>query len=93
LSRAFGLPAEELTTTEFCEQLAKEERVGPVLGSTAQKLLKRCDELKFSPTPPPGPFDAVAESLRLVEQGQDRLREARRIELDSAAETARKASG
>ena len=93
LSRAFELPAAELTTTEFCEHLAKQERVGPLLGSTAQKFLKQCDELKFSPTPPPGPFDAVGESLRLVEQGQARLAEARRIDLENAAEKARKASG
>jgi hypothetical protein len=93
LGRAFELPAGELTTTEFCEQLAKEERVGPVLGATAQKFLKHCDELKFSPAPPPEPFDAVAESLKLVEHGQARLREARRTELEEAAEKARKASG
>jgi len=93
LSRAFELPAAEMTTTEFCHQLAKEERVGPALGSTAQKFLKHCDELKFSPAPPPGPFDAVAESLKLVEEGEARLREARRIELENAAETTRKASG
>ena len=93
LSRAFELPAAELTTTEFCEQLTKEERVGPALGSMAQKFLKHCDELKFSPAPPPEPLDAVAESLKLVEEGETRLREARRIELDNAAEKARKASG
>jgi hypothetical protein len=93
LSRAFQLPMAELTTMEFCEQLAKAERVGPVLGATAQKFLKHCDELKFAPAPPPGPFDAVAESLSLVEQGQARLVEARRIELENAAEMARKASG
>ncbi len=92
LSRAFELPVAELTTAEFCQQLAKEERVGQVLGATAQKFLKHCDELKFSPAPPPGPFDAVAESLRLVEQGQARLMESRRIELESAPEKARKAS-
>jgi hypothetical protein len=93
LRRAFELPSAELTTTEFCQQLEKEERVGPVLGATAQKFLKHCDELKFSPAPPPRPFDAVAESLMLVEQGQARLTEARRIELENAVEKARKASG
>ena len=93
LSRVFQLPATELTTTEFCELLAKEERVGLTLASTAQNFLKHCDELKFSSAPPPGPFDAVAESLKLVEQGEARLREARRVELENAAEKARKVSG
>jgi len=93
LSRVFQLPATELTTTEFCELLAKEERVGLTLASTAQNFLKHCDELKFSSAPPPGPFDAVAESLKLVEQGEARLRETRRVELENAAEKARKANG
>ena len=92
LSRAFNLPAAELTTTEFCQQLARDDQVGPALGAAAQQFLKQCDELKFSPTPPPGPFNAVGESLRLVEQGEARLREARLIELENATAKARKAS-
>jgi hypothetical protein len=87
LSRAFNLPTAELTTTEFCLKLTQEERIGPVLGAAAQMFLKQCDERKFSPTPPPGPFNAVGESLRLVEQGQARL-----IELENATAKARKAS-
>ncbi len=72
---AFGLPAHEFTTSEFNEQLAANRQVGSQLSDRTQAFLKRCDELKFSPEPVPGPFDATAESLKLVELGEAQLRE------------------
>jgi hypothetical protein len=87
LRDAFGLPTGEVTTTEFCAQLATQERIGPSLGSTAEQFLKHCDALKFSPSVPPSAFDAAAESLKLVELGERQLVENRRKELESAADT------
>ena len=89
---AFGLPVGEVTTAEFCEQLAAQERLGPSLGTEAQQFLRRCDEFKFSTSTPPAAFDAAAESLKLVELGENRLVQARRMELEKAAD-ARKAGG
>lgn len=77
---AFGLPPSELTTREFCDQLETREQIGSELGGRTRAFLTRCDELKFSPNPVPGAFDATAESLRLVELGENRLEEVRRQE-------------
>jgi hypothetical protein len=90
LRDAFGLPTGEVTTTEFCAQLGAQERIGASLGSTAERFLKHCDELKFSPFTPPAAFDAAAESLKLVELGEQQLAENRRKILETAAD-ARKA--
>jgi len=46
--RRFALPPGELTTTEFCQTLGGNERVGPELSSALGQFLRRCDEQKFS---------------------------------------------
>jgi hypothetical protein len=80
---AFGLTANELTTREFCDQMETRQEVGSELGGQTRAFLMRCDELKFSPNPVPGAFDATAESLKLVELGENRLQEVRRQKPES----------
>ncbi len=46
---AFGLPAAELTTTEFCAALAAREKVGAELAGLISNFLHQCDEQKFAP--------------------------------------------
>ncbi len=52
VAAAFGLPAGELTTSEFCRALAGHEPVGPELSAAFADFLRHCDERKFAPRPP-----------------------------------------
>jgi hypothetical protein len=78
IADAFALPPGELTTTEFCRLIAGHGGVGPELASTISDFLRRCDERKFTPSPPSAPMTAPATALKLVETAQVRLAELRR---------------
>ncbi len=80
VAAAFGLPAGELTTSEFCRALAGHEPVGPELSAAFADFLRHCDERKFAPGGPLPALNAVAQAFGLVE-----LAEARRAQLRQAA--------
>jgi hypothetical protein len=73
LSAAFGLPPEQMTTTEFCAALTVHPGVGPELAAAAADFLRRCDERKFAPLPPAPAFGAVDSALKLVEAAEQHL--------------------
>ena len=73
LSAAFGLPPEQMTTTEFCVVLSAHPRVGTAIAGTAADFFRRCDERKFAPLPPPGALGAVETALKLVETAEQQL--------------------
>jgi Na+-transporting methylmalonyl-CoA/oxaloacetate decarboxylase gamma subunit len=77
VTAAFGLPPGERTTTEFNQAIAGQEALGPDLPSAVGDFLRRCDERKFSPTPPPTPLSAVAEARQLIDRAEARLAEVR----------------
>ena len=69
---AFGLPAGEVTTTEFCQLVGGNEVLGAELSSALVKFLETCDVKKFAPTPPAAPLNAVAQALELFERAEAR---------------------
>jgi hypothetical protein len=80
VAAAFGLPAGELTTKEFCSAIAHDEQVGSELSSAMEQFLQECDQRKFAPDPPATPLGAVGKASELIEKA-----EARRAQLDSPA--------
>jgi hypothetical protein len=70
---AFGLPAEAMTTTEFCRMIAAEPRIGAEEAGMVAVLLRQCDERKFSPGRAGQPLDAARRALELVVLCQGRL--------------------
>jgi hypothetical protein len=78
IAEAFALPSGELTTTEFCRLIAGHEGIGPELAGAISEFLRRCDEKKFTPSPPAVPIAAAATALKLVESAQSRQSELRR---------------
>jgi hypothetical protein len=79
ITAAFGLPGEELTTTEFAQAIAAEERVGPELSRIATEFLRECDQRKFAPgrsAPAPVPegpaAGAVAKALGIIDVAESR---------------------
>jgi hypothetical protein len=73
---AFQLPAEEMTTTEFCATITANSRIRPDLSVPLVEFLRVCDERKFSPTPKASlPGNAVEQALKFVWLGQTRLKE------------------
>lgn len=81
VAAAFGLPAGELTTTEFCRLIGSHSQVGPELAAAISGFLRQCDERKFAPSPLPAALGAVPRALELIEISQTRraqLREAAR---------------
>jgi hypothetical protein len=75
---AFQMPGVELTTAEFITALARNEKIGPVLGESLAVFLRECDVRKFSAAPATPPIDAVERALQLVQQA-----EARRAKINS----------
>ncbi len=80
---AFRLPAEELTTAEFCQVIRSHEQIGSELSQATGEFLKQCDEQKFAPRPPRPALGAVGQALKLID-----LAEARRAALEQAAASA-----
>ena len=72
LVAAFGLPPEELTTTEFCRALADSTQVGPELSLALSQFLRECDRLKFAPSASPTELNAAARALELVASAEER---------------------
>jgi hypothetical protein len=70
---AFGLPAGELTTTEFCRAVGGEELIGPELAESLGGFLRQCDERKFAPAPAATPLSATSHALELIEQAEAQL--------------------
>jgi hypothetical protein len=71
----FGLPAGELTTTEFNRAFAAQTTVGGELVAAVGEFLQRADERKFAPGAS-GDSNAMQQALELFERG-----ERRRVEL------------
>jgi uncharacterized protein DUF4381 len=72
-AQAFGLPPGELTTSEFCQALAGQQRVGPDLAGALAEFLRQCDERKFAPAVPGPALGAVARALELIETSEARV--------------------
>jgi len=77
---AFALAPGELTTSEFCQAMKGNEKVGPALSSALGQFLRRCDEQKFSPAIKP-PIGAAAQALTLVDLAEARREQLRAAEL------------
>jgi len=77
----FSLPPDEMTTTEFCQALTRNEQIGPQLSSALGQFLRRCDEFKFSPAVQKPPIGAAAQALNLVDLAEARREQLRAAEL------------
>lgn len=79
-ARAFDLPPGEMTTTEFCDALSRNDKIPPGLATETSDFLRRCDAIKFSAETESPLEGAVARAMELVERA-----EARRAELRNEA--------
>ena len=66
---AFNLTRDELTTTEFCQALLRQEKVGAEIAKKTCDFLRHCDECKFSALPAE-PLHAADVALELVALGE-----------------------
>ena len=66
----FGLPAAELTTTEFSTALAGNEKINVELAQAISIFLRECDARKFAPADAAAPLNAAARALELVALAQ-----------------------
>lgn len=85
---AFGLPPAETTTTEFCQLIRGNDRIGAELATTLETYLRRCDEQKFAPVPAGSPLNGAAGALELVTQGENRLAHLHQMQPASSAQVA-----
>jgi hypothetical protein len=75
LAAVFGLPREELTTSEFIRAMSANPEVGPDLAGATASFLRRCDLGKFAPPAGDSPWDSAAEALNIVDLAEARRRE------------------
>jgi len=80
ITAAFNLPPEELTTTEFCELIARNESIGPQLATAITEFLRHGDQRKFALSADSHPLEAVPQAFRLVEMSEARRAELRRTQ-------------
>jgi hypothetical protein len=78
IAESFALPAGEMTTTEVCQMVGTHAGIGPELAGAISDFLRRCDERKFTLSPPAAPLAAVATAYKLVDAAQARLADLRR---------------
>jgi hypothetical protein len=77
LLAAFGFPAGEMTTSEFCAALAGSEKVGAELAQAVASFLRECDLRKFAPVDAAAPFEAAARALEIIDQAELRLQQSK----------------
>jgi hypothetical protein len=68
----FALPADEMTTAEFCAALTGAEKIGTGLAKSVSRFLAECDERKFSTAPAVAPLNAAARALEIVTLAEQR---------------------
>jgi hypothetical protein len=85
ITAAFDLPPEELTTTEFCKVIARNEAMGLQLATAISEFLRRGDQRKFAPSADAQPLEAVPQAFRLIEMTEARRAELRRAQQNSEA--------
>jgi hypothetical protein len=81
LARSFGLPPDEMTTSEFCRALEQQPKAGSALAERAAHALRAWDEQKFSPAPSTATTDPLREAGTIIDAGQARIAELHREEL------------
>jgi hypothetical protein len=69
---AFALPADEVTTAEFCARLAANESVGADLASRLAQFFQECDDRKFAPRLASSPLHAITRASELIALGEAR---------------------
>lgn len=84
-AEAFRFPPGELTTSEFCQMVAASNGIGDDLAAELTAFLRRCDEQKFAPGAVQPDMHFFSEALALVERGESRRAELRRIAAASAS--------
>lgn len=84
---AFGLVADEMTTTEFCRAIEAQEPIGPELSAVIGRLLRQWDERKFAPALIGPPLNAAVEALALIDLAEARLASLRETAEKQAAMT------
>jgi hypothetical protein len=87
VAAVFDLPPGELTTAEFCRAITGRPQIGPDLSAALCDFLRLCDRDKFSPPALVPPLNAVAQTLKLIDQSQAR----RLANAQSAAQPAQSA--
>lgn len=68
----FGLPAEEHTTSEFCQAISRNQDIGAELSNEISEFLHACDISKFSPMPQQ-PLGAVSRCRAIIDHAETRL--------------------
>jgi hypothetical protein len=87
--RAFDLPAQEPTTTEFCALLSDCGKLGSDLSNHIVDFLRECDRRKFAPAKPASPVGAVNTALTLIDRAETRRVELRQAETSTDARKTR----
>jgi hypothetical protein len=72
VSATFGLPAMGMTTVEYCDALAADEKIGAELAQMISSFLRVCDKDKFSPKIIAPPINAVARARELISRSETR---------------------
>ncbi len=71
-SVAYELPANEMTTTEFCVAMTAHEKIGTELAQKVSALLRVCDHDKFAPKVGAPPINAVDRASELISLSEKR---------------------
>jgi hypothetical protein len=73
IAASFSMPADQMTTREFCDGMFKNSELGAELARETSEFLQRCDVKKFAQAPPKGSLCAVATALAIIDRAEQRL--------------------
>jgi hypothetical protein len=73
IAGSFSMPADQMTTREFCDGMFKNSELGVELARETSEFLQRCDVKKFAPAPPIGSLSAVATALAIIDRAERRI--------------------
>lgn len=85
MATVLNLPPVEMTTSDFCGAISKDDRLGHTVSAEVTGFLRECDERKFAPPKPAPAIEAVPKAIKLIDAVEAR-REQLRAEASAASD-------
>ena len=71
----YALPGGEMTTAEFCDAVARNEKINPEVSKAISSFLRECDVRKFSPANSAAQVNAVSRALEFITRLESEFRQ------------------
>lgn len=77
MATVLNLPPVEMTTSDFCGAISRDNPLGKDVSADITCFLKECDERKFAPPKPAPALEAVPKAIKLIDTVEERREQLR----------------